>query len=156
MTSWEELRVEQRGDSPLRREVGDEGRLGRRRYDPSDPEATPSDNENMVVERGARVRDAAAGQVGDDGSHQRSPGLQSPHPSPTSRQRQSTVGSMAAPQLRSVVNKPVQLRLTGGRGRSTSGSGVLQLCRPGRDGDNSTLLFPNLSYLPDPKSNIEP
>jgi len=49
------------------------------------------------------------------------------------------VGSMGAPQLRSIVTKPVQLRLTIGRGRATSGFGVLRLCRPCRDGDNSYL-----------------
>ena len=138
MSSWEDLGIGQRGDSPLSREVGDERREGRRHSDPSDSEATPSDNENTVVERGGRVRDAAAGEVSDDSNSQRSRDSRSPRPSPASRQQQSTVGSMAAPRLKSVVTKPVQLRLTGGRGRATSGSGVLRLCRPGRDDDNST------------------
>jgi hypothetical protein len=133
--------VEQQGDSPLRREVDDEGRAGRRNSDPSDSEATPSDDENGTVEHGDRVRDAAAGQISDDGSQQRSRGQQSPHPSPASRSQQSTIGSAVAPQVRSIVTKPVQLRLTGGRGRATSGSGVLRLCRPGRDGENSTVLL---------------
>ena len=144
MSSWEDLTIEQRGGSPLSREVGDEGRAGCRHSDPSDSEATPNDDDqNTVVERG-RVRDAAAGHVSDDSSHQRSRDVQSPHPSPTSRQQRSgsTVGSMAAlPRLKSVVTKAVQLRLTGGRGRATSGSGVLRLCRPGRDDDNSTVQW---------------
>ena len=79
MSSWEDLEIEQRGDSPLSREVGDESCKGRRQHDPSDPESTPSDDDQTVVERGGRVRDAAAGEVSDDSNSQRSRDSRSPH-----------------------------------------------------------------------------
>jgi hypothetical protein len=88
---------------------------------------------------GGRIRDAAAGEVDDDAEHRRSRELHSPHSPPVTHRQQSTVGSAITAQVRSVVTKPVQLRLTGGRGRATSGNGVLRLCRPGREVDNSTL-----------------
>ena len=130
--------TEQRGGLPLSREVGSEGRIGRRQHGPSDPEATPSDDEDQTIVEGGRIRDAAAGAVGDDDQHQRSRDLHTPHSPPVTQRQQSTVGTAPAVQLRSVVTRPVQPRLTGARGRATSGNGVLRLCRPGREGDNST------------------
>ena len=129
--------AEQRGGSPFGREMDDGSRTGREPH-PSDPEATSSDDEPMIVERGGRIRDAAADEVVDDGELRRSRDLIVPHSSPAMQRQQSTVGAAPAVQVRSVVTKPVQLRLTGGRGRATSGNGVLRLCRPGREADNST------------------
>jgi len=139
MSDGEDLTIERRGDSPLRREVGAEGRAGCRHHAPSDPEATPSDDDDVIVGRGERVRDAVTDEAGDDYTRPRYRDLHSPHPSPVTRRQQSTVGKMAAPRLRSVVTKPVELRLTGGRDRATSGAGVLRLCRPGREGESSTI-----------------
>ena len=63
---------EQRGGSPFSREMDAERRTGRRQHGPSGPEATPSDDEDQtIVERGDRIRDAAAGGVDDDDQHQR-------------------------------------------------------------------------------------
>jgi len=119
--------AEQRGGSPFGREMDDGSRTGREPH-PSDPEATSSDDEQMIVERGGRIRDAAAGEV-DELRRSRDP--PNPHSPPAMQRQQSTVGAAPPVQVRSVVTKPpVQLRLTGGRGRATSGNGVLRLCRP--------------------------
>ena len=53
---------EQRGGSPFGREMDAERRTGRRQHGPFDPEATPSDDDQTIVERGRRIRDAAAGE----------------------------------------------------------------------------------------------
>ena len=132
---------EQRGGSPSSREMDDERREGRRQHAPSDSEATPSDDEDQtIVERGGGIRDAAAGEVDDDGELRRSRDPPDPHSPPMSQRQRSTVDTAPPTQVRSVVTKPVQLRLTGGRGRATSGNGVLRLCRPGREADNSTRV----------------
>ena len=125
--------TEQRGGLPLSREVGSEGRKGRRQFDPSDPEATSSNDDYAVVE-GGRIRDAVVGEI--DGELRRYRDLHTPHSPPVTQRQQSTVGKAAAAvQVRS---KPVQPGLTGDSGRAISGASVLQLCRPGREGDKST------------------
>jgi hypothetical protein len=60
MSDWEDMRRLATLSRGGRREF-----KGRRLHNPSDPEATPSDIENMVVEHGARVGDAVAGHISD-------------------------------------------------------------------------------------------
>ena len=122
--------AEQRGGLPLNREVDEEeGRIGRRKFRPSDPETTPSDDDNSIVD-GGRFRDAAADVSDDDYNQRRSLGQQGPRSPPSSPPMQTMSDTMAAPRIRSAVTKPVQLQLTGGRGRGTRGAGVMRLCRP--------------------------
>ena len=132
--------LKQRGGSPFGREMDDERREGRRQHAPSDPEATSSDDEDgSIVEHGGGIRDAAAGEVDVDDELRRSRDSPNPHSPLVAQRQRSTVGTATTTQVRSVVTKPVQLRLTGGRGRAASGNGVLRLCRPGREANNSTL-----------------
>jgi len=102
--------LEQRGGSPFSREMDAERRQGRRQHGPSDPETTPSDDKDETIVEGGRIRDAAAGAVGDDDQHQRSRDLHTPHSPPVTQRLQSTVGN-----------------------------GVLRQCRSGREADKSTL-----------------
>ena len=110
---------EQRGGSPSSREMDDERREGRRQHAQSDSEAAPSDDEDQMG-RGGRIRDAAAGEVNDDGELRCSRDPPDPHSPPATQWQRSTVDTAPPAQVRSVVTRPVQLRLTGGRGRATA------------------------------------
>ena len=120
--------LEQRGGSPLSREVGCESRTGRRRHGPSDPRTTPSDSDDRgSVGCGGRVRDTAAGGIGNGDTQRQSTDPHRPCSPPVAWQRPSTIDT------------------TGARKRSTSGAGAPRPCRSGRDdaadgdGKNSTI-----------------
>ena len=137
--------TEQRGGLPLNREVDEEeGRIGRRQFRPSDPETTPSDDDDNSIVDGGRSRDAAADVSDDDYNQRRSLGQLGPRSPPSSPPVQTMSDTMAAPRIRSVVTKPVQLQLTGGRGRGTRGASDMRLCRPHQSAEadeNSTVLY---------------
>lgn len=81
--------LEQRGGSPLRREVDAGGRTGRGTDCPSDPSTTPSDGEDQeLVDRGGRGRDTAAGSINDGNTAGRSSDRQRPFSPPAVRQQQ--------------------------------------------------------------------
>ena len=111
--------LKRRGGSPFSREMDAERRAGRRQHGPSDPEATPSDDEDQTFVEGGRIRDAAAGEVHDDDSHRRSRDLHSPHSPPVTQRQRSTVGTAAAVQVRPVLMKPDRGREAN---KSTSGA----------------------------------